>query len=425
MKRLALAAGATVLLLLLVSAVSRVGPNERAVLDPRFGDPVVLEPGIHFRTPLFSRLSRYPLSPRKVESEVRVETRDNLNFRIRYTLEETFDPETLLAFHARRAGRPLPLVLKQLADESVQEAAPFLRADEILGTALRERWLGVLYPPTKDRGLKALGIEVAAPDPKVFVNAALIYQQRNLPAAALRLARLGLERAPNSSRAHYGLGRIHELQGKQKEAEDEYVRALFLEPAAREPMGRLVGALLKRREFERARRLLQAALDKDGSSSPHFNWLGVTLQLEAKYDEALRAFDQAVALDPKNPEYHANRGALLLAKGDARGAQESLREALKIQPNHTLALYNLGVALALEGKPAEALPFLERAEQSGSPTVGLLNALARVYQETGQSAKAVLALQRSLKMQPEQPEQLKALRQLQLGRPAPGAPRGR
>jgi predicted Zn-dependent protease len=66
----------------------------------------------------------------------------------------------------------------------------------------------------------------------------------------------------------------------------------------------------------------------------------------------------------------------------------------------------------MSGKPAEAVPFLERAERTGPVSVGLLNALARVYQEAGQSPKAIAALERSLRLQPAQPEQQKLLSQL-------------
>ncbi len=413
MRRIAVAALLVVLLLAVYSAVSYIGDKESAVLDPRFGDPVVLHPGFSLHAPFLSRVTHYPLDPRKVEGQVKVETRDNLNFSVRYTLTLSLDPEGLLALHARRAGRPLDVVLQQLSDETVQKAATFLRADEILGTAARERWLGVLYPPAKERGLKATEIEVAPVDSRALVNAALIYQDRNLPHAALELLQFGVERFPQDSRVHYGLGRLYEYQGKQKEAEEEYLQALLLDPVATDPMGRLIGSLLKRREFERAQRLLEAALDKDRLSAPHYNWVGVVLQLQAKYDDAEKAFRKAIELDPKNAQYHAALGALFLSKGDPAGAQEPLKEAIRINPNLTLALYDLGVALAMEGKSSEAIPFFEQAERVGPASVGLLNALAGAYRETGQTAKAIAALKRSLRLQPGQKNEQRLLRELE------------
>jgi tetratricopeptide (TPR) repeat protein len=422
MRRFGTAALVVILCLVLLSAVSHVGGKETAVLDPRFGEPIVLSPGFHLHLPFLSSVTHYPLEPLKTEGQVKVETRDNLNFQVRYVLQVSVDPSNLIPFHARRAGRPLDAVIRQLSDEMVQKAATFMRADEILGTAQQERWLGALFPPATERGLKAAEIQVTPVEPRVISNAALIYQERNLPNAALELAKLGVQRYPLNPEVLYGLGRVYEYQGKEKEAEDQYLQALLQDPAAREPMGRLLGALLKRKEFDQAKRLLNAALEKNPNSAPHFNWLGVVLQLQAQYDDSEKAFQKAVALDPKNAEYRASLGALALARGNTSAAQDALKEALRLKPNFTLALYNMGIALAMEGKDSESIPFFEQAGRAGPPSVGLLNALAKAYQQTGQTPKAIQALERSLRLQPAQPEKQKLLRQLQSGRP-PAPPR--
>ena len=144
MKRFALVAAVASVLLLALSGIGYVGGGEMAVLDPRFGSPEVWTRGVHFRAPLVSRVTRYPLAPQQVQSRVRVETRDNLNFHLQYTLRETVDPETLLALHARSAGRPLVPVLRQLSDEVVVKAAAFLRAVRLMVYAAIEKAGGKL-----------------------------------------------------------------------------------------------------------------------------------------------------------------------------------------------------------------------------------------------------------------------------------------
>ena len=412
MKRLIAIAAVVLVAAAIYSSISFVGGEEAAVLDPRFGDPRILSRGIHFHLPFLSRVTHYPLKPEKVDSETKVETRDNLNFNARYTLESTFDPETLLAFHARRGGRPVEAVRRQAGDEALREAAAQLRADEILGAATPERWMAVLLPPCRKAGIRPIGITVQPVAATAMVNAALIYQQRNLPRAALNLAKMAVDRYGSDPVAHYGLGRIHAAQGRGEEAEAEYIQALFLDPAAKEPMGELVGRLLKRKDFGRAQRLIAAALEKDRVSAPHYNWMGITMQLQGRLDEARTAFQKAIELDPKSAEYRANLGALELARSDPKSAEESLKEAIRINPNHSLALYNLGIAVAEQGRDAEAVPFFERAEKSGPATVGLLNALARAYREIGDLPRAAATLRRSLALKPDQPDQQKILKQL-------------
>src|SRR4030095_7114364 len=121
MKRIVAIATAVLILAALFSSVSFVGGDEVGVLDPRFGNPVVLSRGIHFHFPCLSRITHYPLTPVKVEAESKLETRDNLNFKAHYRLEQSFDPETILAFHARRGGRPLVEVRKQITEAAVQK----------------------------------------------------------------------------------------------------------------------------------------------------------------------------------------------------------------------------------------------------------------------------------------------------------------
>lgn len=412
MKRIVAIATAVLVLAALFSSVSFVGGDEVGVLDPRFGDPVVLSRGIHFHLPFLSRVTHYPLTPVKVEAESKLETRDNLNFKAHYRLEQSFDAETVLAFHSRRGGRPLAEVRKQVTESAVQKASTQLRADEILGAATQERWMAVLIPPCREAGIRPLAMTVEPVESRAMVNATLIYLQRNLPAAALHLAQMAVGLYPQDPMAHYGLGRVYEAQGKGEEAEGEYVQALFLDPAAREPMARLVGDLLKRKDFARTQRLLSAALEKDRTSAPHYNWMGITMQFQSKYDEAQIAFQKAVELDPKNAEYRANQGALYLARGDYKSAEASLKEAIRINPDFALALYNLGVSIAEQGRNQEALPFFEQAEKVGPVSVGLLNALSRAYREVGDTPKAVSAIQRSLAMNPNQPEQKNLLKQL-------------
>jgi len=285
--------------------------------------------------------------------------------------------------------------------------------------------MAVLIPPCREAGIRPLGITVDPVEPRAIVNAALIYLQRNLPAAALHLAQMAVSLYPQDPMAHYGLGRVYEAQGKGQDAEAEYVQALFLDPAAKEPMARLVGDLLKRKDFARTQRLLSAALEKDRTSAPHYNWMGITMQLQSRYDDSQVAFQKAVELDPKNAEYRANQGALYMARGDFKSAEASLKEAIRLNPDYALALYNLGVSIAEQGRNQEAVPFFEQAEKVGPVSVGLLNALARAYREVGDTPKAIAAVQRSLAMNPNQPEQKNLLKQLQAApsRPASSAKR--
>src|SRR5690349_6612414 len=70
------------------------------------------------------------------------------------------------------------------------------------------------------------------------------------------------------------------------------------------------------------------------SKSDPDNWLGLgkVYVREAKTQEALRAFDAAVALDPARADLHLARGRALAAAGDRKAAEREFQQALKLDP---------------------------------------------------------------------------------------------
>ena len=50
------------------------------------------------------------------------------------------------------------------------------------------------------------------------------------------------------------------------------------------------------------------------------------------------------------------RAAEAMHKGELASAEQALRHALTIDPHSIVALNNLGIVLARQGKPAEAIP---------------------------------------------------------------------
>jgi len=97
---------------------------------------------------------------------------------------------------------------------------------------------------------------------------------------------------------------------------------------------------------------------------------------------------------------------------DARAAYE---EALKLKPDHALALYNLGVVAAMQNRIDEAIGFFERAAAAAPPSVALLNSMAQAYEQKGDMPRAAEALRRSLKDRPDQPDRVAALRRIEAG----------
>jgi Flp pilus assembly protein TadD len=103
----------------------------------------------------------------------------------------------------------------------------------------------------------------------------------------------------------------------------------------------------------------------------HYN-LGVALQQDGKFDDALDHFRQAIRFFPQYADALNNCGALLERKGDFDKAADHYAKALQADPNDAKAAANLAMIRLREGKVAEARSILEQG-LSKNPEAGRLH----------------------------------------------------
>jgi tetratricopeptide (TPR) repeat protein len=88
--------------------------------------------------------------------------------------------------------------------------------------------------------------------------------------------------------------------------------------------------------------LFRKALELSPRQAETWIWLGRTLQntgLRENYGDAVRCFDQAVALEPRNGNRYISRGLYRLAGGNAAGAAADLQKARELGAARGLLLY--------------------------------------------------------------------------------------
>jgi Flp pilus assembly protein TadD len=79
-------------------------------------------------------------------------------------------------------------------------------------------------------------------------------------------------------------------------------------------------------------------------------------------------------------------------RGDFTAAVDELRRAHEIDPSHTVAEFNLGMALVGAGNAQEGIPFVRHAVDAGVPLPGARYALASAMLRSGDAPGAAALL---------------------------------
>ena len=117
-----------------------------------------------------------------------------------------------------------------------------------------------------------------------------------------------------------------------------------------------------------ARRCFEVARALDPGNAEAIAWLGLTYSTAWIYDfsienatKALEFSAAAVALHPMNAVNHAIHTNALLRNGDLEAALRASERGLALNPGQPGMLANRALALAYDGRPAEARNFLAQA----------------------------------------------------------------
>lgn len=99
------------------------------------------------------------------------------------------------------------------------------------------------------------------------------------------------------------------------------------------------------------------------SNAEMWNNKGVALEKAGKYAEAIKAYDQAIKLNPKYIEAWNNKGVALFNLGRYEVSIRVYEQAIKLDPNDADVWYNKGVALEKLGKYEEANKCFKKSKE--------------------------------------------------------------
>ncbi|CAM5778179.1 tetratricopeptide repeat protein [Brevibacillus borstelensis] len=144
--------------------------------------------------------------------------------------------------------------------------------------------------------------------------------------------------------------------------------------------------------FRRNRRL--AALKRTLQLNPHDSSAKMEaarlLMEKGEYKEALDYLDQISPVMQESAEYISERGACLLKTGRIAEGEETLLQALKLNPRvkYGEPYLRLGEAFAKENRPEKALSYLEELAGMHKSSAEVYYKLGKLYEDLKQKEKA-------------------------------------
>jgi tetratricopeptide (TPR) repeat protein len=165
--------------------------------------------------------------------------------------------------------------------------------------------------------------------------------------------------------------------------------------------------------FEQAEASFRLALRDNPTSAEAFYGIGSVLLKQEKLSEARENFERAAKLrgayPDTLPDAWNNIGLIATREGRTAEAIPYFQEALRLSPDHLIALDNLGNAYRHEKQWEEARKVLERAVEVGPEDPEANYSLGMVFAQLDDSDRAYEFLQRALKLRPAYPEALNNL----------------
>jgi Tfp pilus assembly protein PilF len=202
------------------------------------------------------------------------------------------------------------------------------------------------------RGVGAVAVSIVGA--ALGMLALVSFEQAGYWKDSVTLFEHGLEVNPNSFTAYYDLGAKALREGRRLRAEEFLRRCLDIEP----------------------------------NYAWAHNTLGVVLAERGNSAAAIDEYRRALAIDPRSADAHGNLANALMKLGERNEALAHYRQALELAPQRVMIRYNFASALGSMGRLVEAIEQFELAAAAPSNPLEPRVALATIYQQQGDWARA-------------------------------------
>uniref|UniRef100_A0A8C5AZZ4 dolichyl-phosphate-mannose--protein mannosyltransferase n=1 Tax=Gadus morhua TaxID=8049 RepID=A0A8C5AZZ4_GADMO len=256
------------------------------------------------------------------------------------------------------------------------------------------------------------------------------------------LFRSGIQTLPHNAKVHYNYANFLKDGGRQQEAIHHYTTALRLYPRHASAMNNLgtltrhpeeaeryyrralktnqqhnralfnLANLLKSRgEEEEAELLLQDSIRYGPHFADAYSSLASLYAEQKRFAEANAVYQRGMEKCPDSSDLHNNYGVFLVDTGEGDRAAVHYQHAVRLKPQHYVAMVNLGRLLRSANDNKEAELWYKRA-LAVSRKVDILVPLGALYYNTGRYEEALAVYREAAAQQPDNTDIWLALAQV-------------
>ncbi len=127
----------------------------------------------------------------------------------------------------------------------------------------------------------------------------------------------------------------------------------------------------------------------------------LTFQRNRAYFSPVTMWSDVVSKRPGNPRAQYNLGNALAEEGKAAAAVDHYRRAISLRPDYGDAFYNLAISLEDLGRPEEAVVWYQRALALNPDSAQIRNNLGAALLATGREEEAAVHLRDAVRLDPD------------------------
>lgn len=246
--------------------------------------------------------------------------------------------------------------------------------------------------------------ELDTTDDRSYSELAVAYQKLGKQKEAEQMFRHAIAVRPNDWATYNWLGEFYLRSGRASEAADMFSHVIALSPDNFAGYTNLGSAYLEQGEYARAVPLLERSVAIRATGENTSNLGTAYFQLH-KYSQAARTYEKAVALNDRNYELWGNLGDAYYWASEERSkarsayqkAIELAKERISINPRDPTILSYMAQYYAMCDQRHEALNYINEALQIAPAGSDLLLTAAIVFNQIGDTAKALDYLEQAVK----------------------------